>query len=131
MGPRTAGTGERWGGARQAGIASGSQGYPLGRQRVRALERNAGGGGRREVWRDAERGGTHPGDLRPCDRRVLGGADGGLTGAARIAGGEGRVGTGARGTAALERLGHGAQAIARALMDAGAEDGERECARGA
>src|SRR5262252_9180669 len=129
MGPRTAGTGERPVGAARARIASGSQ-KPK-ENGVRALERDAGGGGRREVVRDAERGGTHPGDGRPSDRRVLGGGAGELTGAARITGSEGRVGAGARGAAALERLGHGAQAVTRALMDAGAKNGERERARGA
>jgi hypothetical protein len=132
MGPHTAGTGERSRGARRARAACGSRRNPLGMKQVRALERDAGGEGRRELRRNAERGGTHPGDVRPADRRVVGaGTVGELTGAARMAGCEGRVGAGARGAAALERLGHGAQAVARALMDAGAEDGERERARGA
>src|SRR5262245_48968091 len=38
--------------------------------------------------------------------------------------------SGARGTAALERLGHGAQTIPRTLVDARAKHGERERARG-
>ena len=121
MGPRTAGTGERRVGAALGAVASGS--LETREKRVRALERHAGGGAGAKVRRDAKRGGTHPGDVRPSDRRALGGEAGELTVAARMAGSEGRVGAGARGAAALERLGHGAQAIARALVDAGAKDG--------
>src|SRR5580765_6729226 len=115
-------------GARRTRAASGNRGQPLRMQQVRALQQDAGGGERRE----GERGGTHPADVRPSNRRVQGaGATGGLTGAARKTGSKGREGTGARGAAALERLGHGAQAGARALVDAGSENGDRQRARGA